>query len=214
VQAASQGITGVKYLQISPGSIERPLLMKGSRERPPVIPSRRGRLDEVVNDLGKLTANGAEALERVNRVLSDANIRGMSGTLDNVNQVTAEFNARKSMFANMDSTIRKLDGAAGQLQSLLASTRGALGNKDSGALAELSGASSELRGAATNMRMLVARLDGPVSEVSTTTVPELNATMNSIQQAAKRLDDLTLEIQRDPRALISSRSAKEVEIAP
>ncbi len=211
-RAVTQGITGVKYVQISPGSPALPLLHKASGEDRPVIKAQRGQMEDMVNELSKAASNGAEALARVNRLLSDANIGSVSSALGDVAAVTAELKAHRAIFAKMDSAFTKIDSAAGDLQATLASARSTLGGKDKGALAELAKASAELRGAATDMRQLVAKLDSPVSELSNSTVPQMTAALVSVQQASERLDGLIFEIGQDPSSLLTSRRAKEVEI--
>lgn len=212
-QAVAQGITGVKYVQISAGSPGRPLLRDISRERPPVIMARRGRMEDLVKDLSKVTSGGAEAVARINRMLSDGNLLSISRSLDDVQAVTSEFRTRRSaMFASMDSALGKLDNAATDLQATLASARGSLTSKDKGALDQLASASTELRGAATDLHRLIIKMDGPVSELSTSTIPGVTAALGSVQQAADRLDSVAYEIGNNPHAVLTNRGGKEVDI--
>jgi phospholipid/cholesterol/gamma-HCH transport system substrate-binding protein len=204
-RAVTQGITGVKYVQISPGSVARPLLRKVSREHPPVIIAERGKMEDLVNDLSKAANGGAEALARVNRLLSDANIASISSALGDVASVTAELKSHKAMFAKMDSALTKVDVAAGDFQATIASARSALGNKDRGALAEMVKASAE-------MNLLMAKLNGSASELSSNTIPEMTAALVSVQQASQRLDSLMFEIEKNPGLLLSSKPDREVEI--
>jgi len=46
---------------------------------------------------------------------------------------------------------------------------------------------------------LIGRMDGPTNEVATTTVPNLNAAISSVQRAADSLDRLTSDIRQDPQ---------------
>jgi phospholipid/cholesterol/gamma-HCH transport system substrate-binding protein len=210
-QAVSQGITGVKFVQISPGTPSKPLLREASRDRRPVIPAARGRMEDMLDNVGKVADGGAEALERVNRLLSDANIATMSTALADVQSVTGELSANRAMFARMNSAFGKVDRAAGDLQLTLASARRSLGS-DSGAFAELSRTATELHGAATDMRGLIAELHGPVSELSSSTLPEATAALVAIQRAADRLDSVASAIEENPGAVLTSAPAKEVEI--
>jgi len=211
-QAVSQGITGGKYVQISPGSPALPLLRKASHDRPPVIVAQRGKMEDLVNNLGKVADGGAEALARINRLLSDSNINTMSRAIVDVQGVTGELNSRRDMFGRMDSAFGKIDGAAGELQATIASAHGALGSKDKGALADMSKAAAELHGAATDMRVLIKQLNGPVSELSNTTLPEATEALGSVSRAAARFDSLADQIQQNPGAVLNSKPAKEVEL--
>jgi phospholipid/cholesterol/gamma-HCH transport system substrate-binding protein len=112
----------------------------------------------------------------------------------------------------MQQAMARLDRSSAELELTLASARGALGNSDKGALGNITAASAELRGAVTDLHALVTNANSPVSELSTSTVPQMTAAMNSVQKAADRLDSLAFHIEQNPRALLTSRGGKEVEI--
>lgn len=203
-RTAAQGITGVRYIQISAGTPSRPLLRQASRERPPVIRAESARLDALVQDVSRLTRDGADALARVNRLLSDDNIATLSRAIGNVGSVTDELRERRVMFA-------KLDNAAVELELAAATARRSLGGQN-GTLAQINGSAQELRHTLAGVRTLVQRVDGSVSDVSSGTLPELNATLASIQQASASLNELTSEIRRDPRGTLLRSKSQEVEI--
>jgi phospholipid/cholesterol/gamma-HCH transport system substrate-binding protein len=201
----SQGITGVKYVLISPGTPTRPLLRRASRDDRPVIASAPGRLDAFVQDASSMMRDGAQALERVNRVLSDRNLATITQSLDDVGAVTAELRERRTLFA-------RLDGAAAQIELAAASARSTLGGQGRGTLGEISTAATELRTAVADMRQLITRADGSVVQLSATTLPELNATLGSIQAAAFELENLTADIRTDPRATLTRAPGRELEV--
>ena len=208
----TQGITGVKFVQISPGSPSQPFLRKVSKLHPPLIASRRSGMEDLMNDATRLTANGAEALGQVNKLLSDGNIGTLSGTLSDVEATTAELKARKSMFASMQHAMANLDRASAELQLTLVAARGTLGSKDKGVLADLAVTTHELRSSAIGVHALVDKTGDPVAELSNTTIPQMTATLNSVQKTADRLNALTFGIQQNPKALLTSNGGREVEI--
>jgi phospholipid/cholesterol/gamma-HCH transport system substrate-binding protein len=210
--AVNQGITGVKYLQITPGTPERPLLRDVSGRKRPVIIAGRGRMEDFLEDLGKLTSNGREALDRINRVLSDENMGAVSSTLASVNATTSELNKRKTMFARMDSAFAKIDRASTDLQATMASARGAVGGKSSGVLGQVTLAAGELRSTVANLNALIVEANGPIGQISSSAVPQMVATLKSIQNAADRLDSLAYRIEHNPGAMLKEMPAKEVEI--
>jgi phospholipid/cholesterol/gamma-HCH transport system substrate-binding protein len=211
-QAVTQGITGVKYIQITPGSPDRPMLRKVSRERPPVIAARRSKMEDLVADLPQITRNAATALAQVNKLLSDQNVGKISQSLDDVTVFTAQLRNRKQTFEALDTTFSRLQSAASELQKTTAAARIAIGDKDHGALAELTGTLVNFRAALDNAQRLIGRMDGPTQELATTTVPNLNAALVSVQNAADSLDRLTDDIRQDPKATLLRPAGKEVEI--
>jgi len=210
-QPVAQGITGVKFIQISPGSVDRPLLRKISKEHPPVIAASRSRMENVVNNVTELTRGGAEALDRINRLLSDQNMATISRSIDDIASVTGEVRARKELFARLDSTFTKLDHAASDLQVVAASARGTMGGAD-GTLAQVAASAAELRKTVAATRSLIATMEGPAAELSSTTVPNVNAALHSMQQAAEEFDRLASRLQQDPRGLVVHPEGRELEI--
>ena len=201
----SQGITGVKFVQITPGTPRLPLLRDASRDDRPVIAAQRARMEGFVEDASSLMQGGADAIARINRLLSDSNIQTLSGALGDVGAVTAELRARRTMFARLDSTFGKLDQAAGELQRTAASARVLLGGEGRGALGEIGSAAAE-------MRLAVADARRSMVQLSATTLPELNAALGSIQETATTLDSLAGDVRQDPRGALTRPVGREVEI--
>jgi phospholipid/cholesterol/gamma-HCH transport system substrate-binding protein len=200
----AQGITGVRYVQISPGTPSKALLRKVSRTRPPVIQAAPGRFDELVQDVSKLMDEGAKALTNVNRLLSDKNIHTISQSINDVGAFTGELRERRTLFA-------RLDRAAADLEGAVSSARGSLGGQN-GTLARVNASAEELRRLLGDARLLVGRADGSFADISSTTVPQLNAALASIQQASASINELAADIRQDPRAALARPSGKEVEI--
>ena len=209
---AAQGITGVKYVQITPGTASRPLLQQAGGDDRPVIAAGRGRMEGIVQDASSLMRDGAQALARINLLLSESNIATISQTLGDVGAVSAELRARRGMFASLDSTFARLDRAAADLQATTAAARRTMGGDNRGALADVGAAAADLRGAVAGMRQLIARVDGSVVQLSATTLPEMNATLGSIQETAAALNSLTSDIRQDPRAALTRPAGREVEV--
>lgn len=209
---ASQGITGVKYVQITPGTPSRPLLLRAGGSDRPVIAAGRGRMEGFVQDASSLMRDGALALSRINLLLSERNIGTISQSLADVQSVTGDLAARRQMFANLDSTFVRLDRAAADLQATTAAARRSMGGPNSGVFADVGVAATELRASVAGMRQLITRVDGSFVQLSATTLPEMNAALGSIQEAAVALDNLTSDIRQDPRTALTRPTGREVEV--
>ena len=209
---AAQGITGVKYVQITPGTASQPLLEEASNDSRPVIQAGRGRFEGFVQDAASLMRDGAQALARINLLLSDRNIQTVSQSLGDVGAVTGELRNRRAMFASLDSTFARMDRAAADLQLTAAAARRTMGGDGRGVLGEVGVAAVELRNSVADIRQLLSRVDSSVVQLSATTLPEMNAALGSIQEAADALDSLTTDIRQDPRSTLTRPSGREVEI--
>ena len=105
-----QGVTGVNYVQITAGTKARPLLKDVTpRGQVPVIRSQKSTLSDLIEGGGTVLQRSIEALDRVNRVLSDQNIGQITGALNDLHSLTTELNDRKQVIADADKALQDLD---------------------------------------------------------------------------------------------------------
>src|SRR6201995_1598354 len=115
-----QGITGVNYVQIGAGTPSKPWLKSTvAKDQIPVIRSQRSALSDLLEGGGTVLTRTIEALDRVNRVLSDQNIKSFSATISDLQAITAELRERKSIIADAQKLIQDLDTATQHADTLL-----------------------------------------------------------------------------------------------
>lgn len=210
-----QGITGVNYIQITAGSPSSKLLNDVTPDgKIPVIRSQRSALSDLLQGGGDVVTRAVEALDRVNRVLSDDNIKSFSSTMKNINSVTDELRARKDLIANADQALKTIDEAASNISKLSASSNDLVNGDGKRALANIADTAQELKATAKDARALVDRLQGPTSDFAATGIPQLQSAIVTLQSAAESLDRLVGEVEQNPRGLASKAPAKEVEVKP
>ena len=209
------GVTGVNYIQINAGTISRPLLKDATPNgRIPVIRSRRGALESLLEGGGTVLARAVDALDRVNRMLSDRNLNTIAATLTDVQAVTADLRSRREMLANLDSTIRSADQAAQRVAELSESANRLVNGDARRTLANLADAAQELKGAAQDGRSMIANLQGPTTEFATTALPQISSTLIQLQVTTESLNRVISEIEANPTRLISKPAAKTLEVQP
>src|SRR6201999_254928 len=127
-----QGITGVNYVQITAGTPSKPLLKvaekakcqsNGLSECIPILKSQRSALSDLLEGGGTVLTRTIEALDRVNRVLSDQNIKTFSATLSDAQAVTAEVRERKAIISDAQKLIQDLDSTTQHADSIVQSTK-------------------------------------------------------------------------------------------
>lgn len=217
-----QGITGLNYVQITSGSPTRALLKDSDkarcerqglgRECIPVIHSQRSALSDLLEGGGTVLTRTIEALDRVNRVLSDQNIKTFSAALSDTQAVTAELRERKALVADLQSAVQRIDTAADEIAKLSASTRGVVEGDGARAIKNLADAAAEARDAAKDARAMIARLQGPTTEFATNGLPQVTAAVIQLQSAAESLERLVNEVQSSPTGALGKPSAKEVKV--
>ena len=209
------GITGVTYIQISAGTPAKPLLKDITPAgKIPVIPSKRSALSDLLEGGGTVLSRTVEALDRVNRVLSDKNIQTFSAALSDTQSVTAELKSRKQIFANAEQALADFDVAVKQYDEVGKSAQGLIDNDGKRTMKNLGDAAEEARAAAKDLRAMMAKLEGPTGDFATNGLPQLTSTIQSLQQAAESLDRLTREIEANPRSLVGKPPATEREVKP
>ena len=123
-QLEPQGITGLNYIQITAGNPESAILKSQYPENViPVIQSQPSPIAELLSGSGTVLAQTVDALNRINRVMSDDNIRSLSTSIKNVEALSSELEARKGMFAELEQALAKANSAIGEYEALGVSAR-------------------------------------------------------------------------------------------
>jgi phospholipid/cholesterol/gamma-HCH transport system substrate-binding protein len=210
-----QGVTGVNYIQITAGSKGRPFLKDVTpRGQIPVIRSQKSTLSDLIEGGTAVLARSIEALDRVNRTLSDANIREISGTLTDLHAVTSELKERKQIIANADKALQQLDVTLQRAANLADSANGLVQGDGKRALANLADAAESLKATSQKAQDVLGKLEGPTSDFAVNGLPQLSAAISNLQTATESLNRVLEEAERSPGALISKPRAKEIEVKP
>ncbi|HEX7946387.1 MAG TPA: MlaD family protein [Phenylobacterium sp.] len=214
-----QGITGLNYIQISAGTSTRPLLGEAAcknvgmtRECIPVLHSQRSAISDLLEGGGTVLTSTIEALHRVNEVLSDQNIKTFSAALSDAQAVTAELRERKSIIADAQSAVQRIDEAAGQIAELSRTTNGLVAGDGKTMVKNLADASAEAKAAAADARAMINRLQGPTTEFATNGLPQVTAAVIQLQNSAEALERLVNEIQSSPTGALAKPKAEEVKV--
>lgn len=185
------GLTGTAFIQLTGGSPNAALLV-GNGDAVPVIRTEASALQNIAETANKLVA-------RLDKVLSEDNIRNITRTLDNIENATGALAAQRddlgalitnarisseklavtldttngaiadvdrelvqklpTLIAKLDSTLNRLDAAAGNADKLLSENRGAINSFTQDGLSQLGPTMEELRALVRDLRKISARLD-------------------------------------------------------
>lgn len=193
------GLTGTAFIQLTGGSPNAKSLVPDNGDTVPTILTEASALQNIAETANKLVA-------RLDKVLSEDNIRNITQTLDNIEDATGALaeqrddlgalivNARISseklattldttnraitdvdrelvqklpqLIAKLDSTLNRLDAAAGNADKLLSENRGAINNFTQDGLSQLGPTMDELRALVRDLRKISARFeDNPAGYV-------------------------------------------------
>ena len=210
-----QGVTGVNYVQITAGTPSKPLLTDVTpKDQVPKIRSQRSALGDLLAGGGTVLTRTVEALDRVNRVLSEENIKTFGLALSDVQSVTAELRQRKALIADAEKAVQDIDAAAQEITELSKSGRALLDGDGKRMMASAAEAAAEAQAAAKDMRGLIAKLDGPTSDFAANGLPQVTEAVSALQSAAASLERLSNELESNPRDLVAKPPAREAEVKP
>ena len=218
-----QGITGVNYVQITAGTASKPLLKviekaKCQRESKseciPILRSQRSALADLLEGGGTVLTRTIEALDRVNRVLSDQNIKTFGAALSDTQAVTAQLRERKEIVGDAQKLIQDLDTAVQHADGILKSTQGLVDGDAKRSLKNIGDAADEARGAAHDLRGMIDKLQGPTADFANNGLPQITSAIVELQRAAESLQRLVNEIQRSPSGALGKPAAEEMKVKP
>jgi phospholipid/cholesterol/gamma-HCH transport system substrate-binding protein len=216
-----QGITGLNYVQITAGTPSKPLLKAYTeqtctrgigRECIPVLRSQRSAISDLLEGGGTVLTRTIEALDRVNRVLSDQNIKTFSAALSDTQAVTAEFRERKAIIADAQSALQRIDEATAEITLLTKDARQIVNGDGKRAIKDLADAAEEGRALARDARGMISRLQGPTSDFATNGLPQITAAVIQLQTAAQSLEGLVNEIQGGGAMGVITKKGEEVKV--
>ena len=209
------GITGVNYIQISAGTVSKPLLKDTVPSNTiPVIRTKEGALESLLEGGGDVLTRTVEALDRVNKLLSDKNIASVSRTLDDVQSVADEIKNQKQMLADLDTTIKSLDQTSEHIQTLSDSANTLINGDAKRTLKNAADAAEQLKGAAEEAKATLGKLQGPTTDFATNGLPRISSAIVSLQTAAESLNRVINDIEQNPQGVLSKPPAKEMKVHP
>lgn len=218
-----QGITGVNYVQITAGTPSKPLLKVVEKARCeargvspciPILKSQRSALSDLLEGGGTVLTRTIEALDRVNRVLSDQNIKTFSATISDAQAVTAELRERKALIGDAQKALQDIDAAAQQITELTKSGRQIVDTDGRRTMKNVADAAEEAKATAHDARALIDKLQGPTADFANNGLPQVTAAVVELQTAAQSLERLVNEIQRSPSGALGKPKAEEVKVKP
>lgn len=218
-----QGITGLNYVQITAGTSSRQLLKDWTRARCdrqdalgreciPILRSQRSTISDLLEGGGTVLTRTIEALDRVNRVLSDQNIKTFSAALSDTQAVTAELRERKAIIADAQRALQRIDEATQEVTALTRSTRGIVEGDGARAVENVAAAAEEARAAAADARAMIGRLQGPTTDFATNGLPQVTATLQQLNETAESLERLLNDLQASGIAGSISKKTEEVKV--
>ena len=214
-QLEPQGITGLNYIQITAGNPQSAILKTQYPDNVvPVIQSQPSPIAELLSGSGTVLAQTVDALNRINRVLSDDNVRSFSTSLKNIESLSTELEARKGTLEQLEQALTKANSAVAEFEALAVSSRQIVEGDGRQAVANINAAAEEARAAVASINRTATNVEGPLNEFATTGLPQLQQSIQGLEDATRSLEGLIDEVRSSPRDFISRPPTKELEVQP
>jgi phospholipid/cholesterol/gamma-HCH transport system substrate-binding protein len=200
-------------VQITAGTSTRPLLKTTVPSGTiPILRSQRSALADLLQGGGTVLTRTIEALDRVNRVLSDQNIKTFSTTLSDTQAVTAELKKRKDVIGDAQQALKDFDVAVQHVTALTQSGQNMLDTDGRRSLKNIADAAQEAQATAKELRGMIDKLQGPTSDFATNGLPQITATVVQLRSAAEALERLVNEVETSPTGALSKAPAEDVKV--
>lgn len=210
-----QGITGVSFVQISPGSRDAPILpVVGGRDpgKYPTIQSRPSAIDALFEAAPDLVTRAAQVLSDENlRNLGEfiANLRDMSATLaerqDAIGAAVDSFSQTSVDIAKAAAAARevadKLDGVMGQAEATLKNTNRIIEGDAAAAVQEARQAMIQLNTVLATVNAVVEENRAPVHTMTSDGFSEFRRMMSEVRILVASLARVAQRLEDNPSAV-------------
>jgi len=215
---ALEGITGVASVSITGGTQEAAPLRKREGQDYPEIPSRTSTLETVLEDLPQIFERVGTISDRLVAILSEENRAAVAETLESVRKLTSTLAARSgeiySILVNANETTASLRRTSATFEKAADNINrriDPLGNEAQRTLTDLRRASESFVQVADKLDKLVEENRRPLSDFSSTGLYELSQFLVEARTLVSNLNDLTLQVQRDPAKFFFGDTKKGYE---
>lgn len=201
---SQQGITGVPFILLSGGSPQAALLEPGPNDEIPIIRTEPSALQNIADTANRL-------VERMDHLLSEENIRRISATLDNLEQMTGSIAGQKQDIATLIVNVREItDG----LKVTVDSANGAIDGFDRNLvdrlpalMDKLDSTVANLDSVAGNANALIAENRPAVNSFANDGLAQLGPTLAELRRLIRDLRNLSDRLEDRPASYILGRDA-------
>jgi phospholipid/cholesterol/gamma-HCH transport system substrate-binding protein len=196
--------TGIAEIQLSGGSVASPMLMPKEGEKVATIYAEESSIGKLLNSTEDITATAADVLLRLNKVLSDENVRHINQTLDHLDAVTGSLSDGKGDLRDLLKNIRV---ASEKLQVTLANVDTTVGHLDQGVVTQLPPLVAKLDKSLNNLESLTRNADNliggdSVSSFSNQGLTQVGPALTELRGLLRDIDRLSTRLESNPAGFV------------
>jgi phospholipid/cholesterol/gamma-HCH transport system substrate-binding protein len=197
----SASFTGVSTVSLGGAVKGAPPITEPGPEGVPVIPAEPGGLGELLASAPLLLERVATLTDRLTRLLSDENQASISGILENTNRMSAQMADMgpefRAALVELKGTLAQSTETLDAFESTLRSTDSLLNEEGQSLARELRTTMQAAQQAATALEATLADARPATRELSQTTLPLANATLQDLKRTSQALRQVTERIETE-----------------
>jgi phospholipid/cholesterol/gamma-HCH transport system substrate-binding protein len=204
------GLTGVAQIQLTGGLPGSPRLLPTAEEPIPRIPTTPSALQN-------LSAAADDIVERLRAILSDENVARISGTLDDIHQLSSSVAGQKQDIAELIKNLREVSV---NLNKTLVKTQGSLDTIDKNVvdklpaiITKLDATLSNLELASKNANNVISDNRAAISDFSQNGLGQVGPTLAELRVLVRDLRRVSSRLDRNPAGYATGRTHPE-EFSP
>jgi phospholipid/cholesterol/gamma-HCH transport system substrate-binding protein len=207
-----QGLTGLLYVNLKQAPELDPNAQLKQGDQYPIIESLASDFDLVLNSLPELMSRATSLMERVGRVFSDANLKGVSETIANLSAASAGLPETSREVAKLvdelSSTVVELKQAATTLNGMSQDARPEVQQ----VLARFTSAADNLAKASSRIDEFTQKSQGQLEHFTGQGLFELEQLVRETRAAADEFRDLSRSLRENPSQILYEPPVSGVEI--
>jgi phospholipid/cholesterol/gamma-HCH transport system substrate-binding protein len=198
--------TGVAEIQLTGGSVSSPMLMPKGGEKVGTIYAEESSIGKLLSSTEDITTTAADVLLRLNRVLSDENVRHITLTLDHLDAVTGSLSQEGG---DLRVLLKNARQAAEKLDTTLAHTDSVVTGLDKNLVAQLPPLVAKLDKSLDHFESLTRNADALVgnnseslSNFSSQGLTQVGPTLNELRRLLRDIDQLSERLENNPAGFV------------
>jgi len=214
---AYQGLTGIAYILISPGSQNAPVLAPKAGERIAEIPAKTSDLTKLFEGSEDIMTGANDVFVRINRLLGDENLKRVSSTLANLDALSSVLATKREDAGEMitqarliaeqlNQTLAKLESSSARIEALAATADRVLNEDGIALMKEVREASSSIRTLAENSNQMVVTNQDAVQSFTEHGLVEMGSAVSELRSLLRTLNRISLALENDPAGFVLNKS--------
>lgn len=206
-------LTGISTVLLDGGTQASELLVAKPGDKGfPRIASRASPLEAVFKSTPELLAAGVDMVDRISRVLSDDNIKALTGIAQNVDELSRDLVQRREalteLLDRLNGAAGEIGGAAGEAKALMSELRatntalrttlGQLGPAATSSITAFGEASRSLERLSARLDRMAQQLSGPLADFSRRGLGNAGSLVTEMRELVVTLTRVLKEFERDP----------------